>query len=73
MADRRKMFRNTTNLTVSVSDVMVEEVNGTAIVKFTQYFSAKEYADYGPKILKLVNLNGRTVIVKEELLWSRTL
>lgn len=73
MADRRKMFRNTTNLTVSVSDVFVEEVNGTAIVKFTQYFSAKEYADYGPKFLKLVSLNGRTVIVKEELLWSKTL
>ncbi|CAN5384720.1 hypothetical protein BH10BAC5_BH10BAC5_25710 [soil metagenome] len=71
--DRVKMYSAAKNLYINIADFQVKEINNvneTASVQFTQYYSSNDYNDQGQKILKIRKENGLFKIYYEEMLYS---
>jgi len=70
LADRRPMMDKSKHLHLSAENVRIHVEEGAAIVTFDQYFSTRNYADWGPKVLRLRPVRGDLYIVHEEMLTS---
>ncbi|MCC7537043.1 MAG: DUF4440 domain-containing protein, partial [Deltaproteobacteria bacterium] len=71
LADRRNMF--SLPMAVETADVRVSSSGQSAIVRFTQSFSAGQFRDRGPKELVVVREGGELRIAREEMLASDVL
>ena len=68
LADRKKLFHRDVN--VAVRDVRVVTGERTALVTFTQEWSAGAFRDVGPKRIEMLLSQGKFLITSEQMLES---
>jgi len=67
--NRRVLFGMTQKINIGVEAPRVERAkDGTAVVTFDQYYNADNYYDAVVKQLRMINRNGRWLIVEERVL-----
>lgn len=67
MTDRRAMFTKLVGMSVEMRNLKITVEGETGTVEFDQYFRTLNYADWGPKIIRVKSFSDGVRIVYEEL------